>query len=71
MQVGFGPLGISFLGLCSYDSTHGSLWYKQHVTTTVFLSRTLSSVTAGLVSLFKLIAVLRTRVRGQTPSWKQ
>lgn len=28
VQAAFGPLGISFLGLCSYKGTHGPLLYK-------------------------------------------
>lgn len=35
-QVGFEPLAISFLGLCSYKGTHRSLRHGQHVEKSVF-----------------------------------
>lgn len=34
--AGFGPLAVSFLGLCSYKGTHRSLWHGQHVEKSVF-----------------------------------
>jgi len=65
VQAGLGLPGISFLHLYSYKGTHTAVQTTQEEDW--FLSRTLPGVTAGLVSVFKPMAVLMMRVRGQTP----